>query len=92
MLEGLAEKGYGTEQLREIGKLIEAENSDFYDILAYIAFARPPVTRAERVETCRTEIFNGYDYPQQEFLNFALDHYVARGVEELDTAKLPQLI
>ena len=92
LLEGLAEKGYGTEQLREIGKLIEAENSDLYDVLAYIAFALPPLTRSERVETHLAEIFRGYDYRQQEFLNFVLDHYVARGVEELDTAKLPQLI
>jgi type I restriction enzyme R subunit len=92
LLEGLAEKGYGMEQLREIGKLIEAENSDLYDVLAYIAFALPPVSRAERVETHRPEIFRGYDYRQQEFLNFVLDHYVARGVGELDTAKLPQLI
>ena len=92
LLDGLAEKGYGTEQLREIGKLIEAENSDLYDVLAYIAFALPPVTRAERVETHRPQIFSGYDFRQQEFLNFVLRHYVARGVEELDTAKLPQLI
>ena len=92
LLDGLAEKGYGTEQLQEIGKLIEAENSDLYDVLAYIAFALPPVTRAERVETHRADIFKGRDYRQQEFLNFVLGHYVARGVEELDTAKLPQLI
>ncbi|MFP4227185.1 MAG: type I restriction-modification enzyme R subunit C-terminal domain-containing protein, partial [Desulfobacterales bacterium] len=92
LLDGLAEKGYGKEQLREIGKLIEAENSDLYDVLAYIAFALAPVTRAERVETRRAEIFKGRDYLQQEFLNFVLGHYVARGVEELDTAKLPQLI
>jgi type I restriction enzyme R subunit len=92
LLEGLAEKGYGTEQLREIGKLIEAQNSDLYDVLAYIAFALPPVTRAERVETHRTEIFKGHDFPQQQFLDFVLGHYVARGVEELDIAKLPHLI
>ncbi|HKK87981.1 MAG TPA: type I restriction-modification enzyme R subunit C-terminal domain-containing protein, partial [Saprospiraceae bacterium] len=92
LLEGLAEKGYGTEQLREIGKLIEAENSDLYDVLAYIAFALPPETRAERVETRQAEIFKGRDYRQQEFLSFVLGHYVARGVEELDPAKLPQLI
>lgn len=92
LLEGLTEKGYGTEQLREIGKLIEAENSDLYDVLAYIAFALPPVTRAQRVKAHRAEILRGYDYRQREFLSFVLDHYVERGVEELDTAKLPQLI
>ena len=32
------------------------------------------------------------DFQQQEFLRFVHDHYVARGVRELDTDKLPQLI
>lgn len=38
LLEGLEEKGYGVDQLREVSKLIKAENSDLYDVLAYIAF------------------------------------------------------
>ncbi len=92
LLEGLEEKGYGRQQLAEVGKLIEAENSDLYDVLAYIAFNMAPVTRAERVDAHKQRIFRGHDYRQQEFLRFVLDHYVAQGVSELDTAKLPQLI
>lgn len=92
LLEGLEEKGYGTEQLAEVGKLIEAENSDLYDVLAYIAFNMAPVTRAERVASHQDRIFQDHDDRQQEFLRFVLDHYVARGVGELDTDKLPQLI
>jgi type I restriction enzyme, R subunit len=92
LLEGLEEKGYGTEQLAEVGKLIEAENSDLYDVLAYIAFNMAPVTRAERVEAHQARILQGHDYRQQEFLRFVLGHYVAQGVGELDTDKLPQLI
>ena len=92
LLEGLEEKGYGTEQLAEVGRLIEAGNSDLYDVLAYIAFNLAPVTRAERVDAHKERIFQGHDYRQQEFLRFVLDHYVAQGVSELDTAKLPQLI
>ncbi|MEW6077299.1 MAG: EcoAI/FtnUII family type I restriction enzme subunit R [Thermodesulfobacteriota bacterium] len=92
LLEGLAEKGYGMEQLAEVGKIIEAENSDLYDVLAYIAFDLPPITRAERVEAHRNDIFHNSDYNLHEFLSFVLGHYVARGVRELDTDKLPQLI
>lgn len=92
LLEGLEEKGYGMQQLAEVGKLIEAEKSDLYDVLAYIAFNLAPVTRAERVDSHREAIFRGHDFRQQEFLRFVLDHYVARGVRELDTDKLPQLI
>lgn len=92
LLEGLEEKGYGIEQLAEVGRLIEAQNSDLYDVLAYIAFNQAPVSRAERVASHRDRIFQGLDYRQQEFLRFVLDHYVARGVTELDTEKLPKLI
>ncbi len=92
LLEGLEEKGYGTEQLREIGRLIDADNSDLFDVLAYIAWARPPITRAERVESHRPLIFEGIDYAQKEFLEFVLDHYVERGITELDPEKLPHLI
>lgn len=92
LLKGLEEKGYGTEQLREIGAMIEAADSDLYDVLAYIAYAQSPITRAERVRSHRDLIFKDYDYHQQEFLRFVLDHYVAQGVTELDTDKLPKLI
>ena len=61
-------------------------------MLAYIAFNMAPMTRSERVTTHKTRIFQDHDYGQQEFLRFVLDHYVARGVGELDTDKLPQLI
>ena len=92
LLEGLEEKGYGLEQLREIGKMIEAENSDIYDVLAFIAFNMPPISRSERVAAHKEQIYSRHNYQQHEFLEFVLDHYVARGVTELDPDKLPQLI
>lgn len=92
LLDGLEAKGFGTDQLREIGRMVDAENSDLYDVLAYIAFLRSPITRAERVNTHRGRIMQGLDYRQQEFLDFVLDHYVRQGVGELDTEKLPHLI
>ncbi len=92
LLDGLDEQGFGTEQLVEIGKMVEAEQSDLYDVLAYIAFASAPVTRAARVDARKAHIFAEYDYRQQAFLSFVLGHYVARGVGELALEKLPQLI
>ncbi|MGM0823563.1 MAG: EcoAI/FtnUII family type I restriction enzme subunit R [Pseudomonadota bacterium] len=92
LMVGLEDKGYGIDQLHEIGRMIEADKSDIYDVLAFIAFNHPPVTRAQRVDSHREVIFREYDYHQQEFLRFVLDHYVERGVGELDPDKLPQLI
>src|ERR1019366_8595303 len=41
LLEGLAEKGFGRDQLAEMQKIIDAENSDLFDVLAHVAYAMP---------------------------------------------------
>jgi type I restriction enzyme, R subunit len=92
LLEGLGEKGYGDEQLAEISRMIDAEKSDLYDVLAYIAFARAPISREERVNSHKHLIFSHYADKQQEFLDFVLDHYIKQGVGELAQDKLPSLI
>jgi len=92
LLGGLAEKGYGKEQLAELTRMIDAEKSDLYDVLAYVAFALAPISREERVNKRRSLIFARYGGKQREFLAFVLDHYIQQGVEELDEEKLPHLI
>ncbi|HEY9783130.1 MAG TPA: DEAD/DEAH box helicase family protein [Leptolyngbyaceae cyanobacterium] len=92
LLEGLAEKGYGEEQLTEISRLIDAEKSDLYDVLAYIAYASAPMSRRERVLAHKSLIFSRYIGKQQEFLDFVLEQYIKAGVGELDRTKLPQLL
>ena len=92
LLEGLAEKGYGTEQLTEISRLIDAEKSDLYDVLIYIAYAAEPISRRDRVISHQALIFSCYFGKQQEFLDFVLDQYIKEGVGELDQDKLPQLL
>jgi len=92
LLESLSERGYGAEQLGEIRRMIDAEKSDIFDVLAYIAFALAPVTRAERVERRRSAIFAQYDDKLQTFLDFVLAQYVKEGVSELDQEKLPDLL
>ena len=92
LLEGLAEKGYGEEQLTGISRLIDAEKSDLYDVLAYIAYAFPPISRRERVLAHKSLIFSRYIGKQQEFLDFVLEQYIKAGVGELDRTKLPQLL
>jgi hypothetical protein len=45
----------------EIRRMVDAEKSDLFDVLAYIAFALAPITREERVDTHRERIFSNYD-------------------------------
>jgi type I restriction enzyme, R subunit len=92
LLQRLEEKGYGREQLREIRKMIDAEKSDLFDVLAYIAFALPPITREERVTSHRACILAHYDEKLQAFLDFVLAQYIKQGVEELDQEKIGKLL
>lgn len=92
LLEKLGEIGYGKEQLMSIQKIIDAENSDLFDVLGYIAFALPPITRSERIQNTKSNIFNGLEEKQREFVEFVLVKYQEKGVEELDEEKLPNLL
>lgn len=92
LLVALNDKGFSEEALKEIGRMIEAQNSDIYDILAYIAFALSPITRQERADTRKDQILSSYDEKLQAFLDFVLAQYVQEGVGELDLEKLPHLL
>lgn len=91
LLEELAEKGFAKQQLQEFQKVLNAENSDLYDVLAYIAFHSDMVERIVRADKAKVH-FDNYDPKQQEFLNFVLSQYVKQGVEELDDTKLGDLL
>jgi type I restriction enzyme R subunit len=92
LLEGLAEKGYGDEQLNEISRLVQAEKSDLYDVLAYLAYAIKPISREDRTIIHKSLIFSRYTGKQQEFLDFVLAQYIKEGVRELDSDKLKPLL
>lgn len=91
LLEELNEKGFAKEQLREFQKVLNAENSDLYDVLAYIAFKSNIVERQERANRAKSN-FSNYNTKQQVFLNFVLEQYVKAGVDELDDSKLSDLL
>ncbi len=92
LLAGLADKGFSAEPLAEMQKLIEAENSDLFDVLAYVAFEATPETRAERANKARAVAHRQFNDKQQAFVDFVLAQYVKQGVEELDAEKLSPLL
>ena len=92
LLSGLEDKGYGQDELEAVKELISAEKSDLFDVLAYVAYALPTITREQRVEEQKEVIFDHNSEKQQEFINFVLQHYVNEGVRELDSEKLPDLL
>ncbi len=92
LLEGLAEKGFGHDQLSEMQRIIDAEKSDLFDVLAHVAYALPPLTREERATKAKLAISTHFNSKQQVFLDFVLSHYVSEGVSELDQDKLTPLL
>ena len=92
LLDKLSEAGYGMNELKTLQQLINAENSDIFDVLEYISYAIKPISRAERVAKAQINIFRSLDNNQKEFLEFVLSKYVETGIEELDQEKLPNLL
>lgn len=91
LLEELTEKGFAKQQLQEFQRILNAENSDLYDVLAYIAFRSDIIERAERADKAKIHLID-YDPKQQEFLDFVLNQYVKQGVDELDDSKIGDLL
>ncbi|MEO7917652.1 MAG: DEAD/DEAH box helicase family protein [Dokdonella sp.] len=93
LLDGLSDKGFGREALGEMQKAIDADNSDLFDVLAYVAYARAPIAREQRAITAKSRISITYQNNRQlAFLDFVLGHYVDEGVDELDIDKLTPLL
>jgi len=92
LLQALADKGFGKEPMAGIQRLVDAEHSDLFDVLAYIAFTLPPITREQRVARAKPLIGEHFGYKQTEFIDFVLAQYVRQGVDELDSEKLAPML
>ena len=92
LLQGLAEKGFGKDQLAEMQRIINAEKSDLFDVLAHVAYALPTLTREERAQKAKILISTHFNSKQQVFLDFVLSQYVKVGVDELAQEKLSPLL
>ena len=91
-LDSIAKIGYGKDELETLQKMIDAEQSDLFDVLLYLSFLTQPISRVRRVTQAKDKIFKGLDEQQKEFLDFVLSKYKEKGVEELDEEKLPILL
>jgi len=93
LLEDLAEAGYDSEKLESMKALIDAKDSDVYDVLAFVAYAAETHSRAERIESAKPNIAQEFsDEKQQTFIDFILDKYLEEGVGELSAGKMKSLI
>ena len=93
LLAGLADKGFGRDQLTEKQRVIEADNSDLYDVLAHVSYGADPVSGADRATATHiAAMADRLSDKQQAFVDFVLAQYVKQGVDELDAEKLSPLL
>lgn len=92
LLDGLAESGSGRARLAEMQKIIDAENSDLFDVLAHVAYALIPLTREERARPGHGR----HQFPLQRQAagvpRFCAVALCSVGVEERDRTKLTPLL
>jgi len=95
LLKALAAKGFDKEQLATLVGIFDAEDSDVYDVLAFLSFERQMITRDERVtEMGKQDVFfNAFEQkPARNFLHFILQRYRMDGISELRRDRLSELI
>jgi type I restriction enzyme R subunit len=92
LLERLSERGYDLTVLKQIRTAIMAEKSDLFDVLAHIAYAVEPKTRAQRAEQGEAAIKLSYNPKLAVFLHYVLGQYVDADADGLDRAHLPDYL
>jgi len=92
LLGRLEKEGCAKSDLVKLQEMISAENSDLFDVLEYISYARKPISREDRVKANETNIYALLNKNQKDFISFVLRNYIQDGVDELDIAKLSTII
>ena len=92
LLKQLEAAGFPTSELISIQELIDAQNSDLFDVLEFVKYALKPVTRIKRANTSRSIMEEGLEAKQLEFVDFLVSQYIESGVGELEESKLETLL
>jgi len=92
LLIGLAERGFDEEKLQALKDMIDAVDSDVYDVLRYVAYSRETMTRGERAGLVREYYMEQLDESEREFVSYVLDTYEKIGENELTLQNLSTLV
>ncbi|MGB3627602.1 MAG: type I restriction-modification enzyme R subunit C-terminal domain-containing protein, partial [Henriciella sp.] len=87
-IQRLTELGYDADRMEDMRRLIDAPDSDVFDVLAYVRFTLAPLARAERADAARSAGLGGYEFEMRQFLDYVLQAYAAHGFEELSLGKI----
>lgn len=91
-LSQLADHGYDSERLDDIRRLVDAPDSDLFDVLGYVLFTRDPLTRRDRVRSVEQRGIKTDNAEMKSLLVSILESYADRGEGELAPRKLGQFL
>jgi len=95
LLTQLQDVGIDAEQLQTLQKMLQAQDSDIFDVLAHLSFTTPIVARTQRVayvEQTDSIITSIQNMTAKDFLEFVLEYYQQHGSEKLIRKHLGSLI
>lgn len=92
LLVKLESAGCSRDDLEHVRKMINAQDSDLFDVLEYVSYAKKPITRKERAESAKPNIHAFLEDKDKDFIDFVLSQYITGGESELDVGKLSTLI
>lgn len=87
-LQQLSDRGYDRDRLDDIRRLVDASDSDLFDVLSYVLFTNQPKTRHERADSVRSGGMRETKQETKALLLAILEAYEERGESELATKKL----
>ena len=88
----LADRGYDADRLEDMKRLIDAPNSDVFDVLAYVKFTLVPLKRSQRASVARDVGLSGIEGEMRSFLESVLAAYEIHGVDELALSKISDFL
>ena len=91
-LERLDDRGYDRGRLDDIRRLVDASDSDLFDVLAYVLYLSPPKTHHERADNVRDGGMASADGELRQLVLGILQGYETHGEDELANAKLTSFL
>lgn len=92
LLAELARSGFDSDKLKSLQEIVDAEDSDMFDVLRYVAFAKETLTRQYRAGNINRSFFNELSEEEESFVRFILGKYEENGVDELSEENLENLV
>lgn len=92
LLEQLFDRGYDQDRLDDVRRLVDAPDSDLFDVLSYVLYTRELIKRSDRATHARNNSALIENADLRESLMTILKAYEENGVSELGTRKLGQYL